>query len=775
MIIALLGGLARQQADQMGRLVMGIYDHSFVGMLYVSQTEAEFLRLIAGHDTDGAIPTAATREAIDHMLDRLDVAMERAGSAHTRAVGAQVREILAGLPDTPAADRPERVALADRAIARLVRSYSSDGLEGRDNADELASHNSHLVMIVVGTSLTLAVGLGLLLGRNLSPPLEDLVRSIGRLAEGDLGHQLAPRLSLRRDEIGAVARATSFFREAMLKNIAAGEERARLEEGNEAVRLDAERSEAAMAAKADFLATMSHEIRTPMNGVSTVADLLADTDLSTDQLKMVDIIRQSSKWLIRVINDILDLSKLEANQLQIERVPFMLDEVLDGACQVLAAKAREKGLVLTLEGRDLLGVCRIGDPLRLRQIVLNLLGNAVKFTAAGSVTLTVQADPGGIVLSVIDTGIGIPEDKIDSLFQPYNQVRSDIARSYGGTGLGLSITKNLVGLMGGSLEVTSEVGRGSRFAVNLNLPCDSSSLCKASNRSVASRVRWQKPDLAAAAAQGAVVLCAEDNAINREVLGRVLDRLGFSYEMVGDGYAALALLDPRRHCVILTDAQMPGLDGWQLTQAVRRREADQHMGRLPIMMLTADGLIESDSRALAVGIDTVLTKPLNVDVLEAALLGAVPALAELRVVVGVPPSDPPDEMPGSKGLGTQMSPTAIDLEVLVQLVGDDPDTLCAMLNDFQAGVIAQYDQIRAALAQNDRTVLARIAHSIKGAARYAGATNLSQICDVLEQRANQTATFEDMAEVLVTLNMAVAQLPAEVAAALAWRTAAANL
>ena len=265
-----------------------------------------------------------------------------------------------------------------------------------------------------------------------------------------------------------------------------------------------------------------------MNGVATIADLLADTELRPDQLKMVSIIRQSAKWLIRVINDILDFSKLEANELHIEHVPFLLDEVLERSASFLEPRPGKKGVALNVEGKDLPDVCRIGDPLRIRQILLNLLGNAVKFTAEGSVTLAVQVNPRRVVFSVIDTGIGIPADKIGSLFQPYRQVRSDTARSYGGTGLGLSITKNLVSLMGGRLEVESEAGRGSRFTVSLDLPSDVSSLCKPSSRDAASTIRWQKPDLATAAAQAAVILCAEDNAINRDVLARVLDRFGFN-------------------------------------------------------------------------------------------------------------------------------------------------------------------------------------------------------------------------------------------------------
>lgn len=777
MIIALLGGLARLQADQMRLLAKDIYDHALIGILYTGHAEEQFLRLAADLDPGATLSSPAKRAALQSVLDQLDVAIERANSNHTRAAGNQVRAMLAGLPDLPSTELADHIARAERAIAALVTNFSADGLEARDVADEVGSHSGELVLAGLSLSVALALALGLLLARNLSVPLTELVRSIGLLTEGNLGHELSPTLSMRRDEIGAVARATAFFRATMQKTIADGEERVRQGERNQALRLDAERSAAAAAAKSDFLATMSHEIRTPMNGVATVADLLAETKLSADQLRMVNIIRQSSLWLIRVINDILDFSKLEAQQLHIERVPFMLDEVIDGCCEVLAHRAQTKGFPLRAEGKDLPGICRIGDPLRVRQILLNLLGNAVKFTAEGSVTLALRAEPNEVSFSIIDTGIGIPADKIDSLFQPYNQIRSDTARSYGGTGLGLTITKNLVDLMGGRLEVTSELGRGSRFTVTLSLPSDLSSLCKPSNRAVASHARWQKPDFDVAAAEGAVVLCAEDNAINREVLARVLDRLGFNHEMAEDGAAALALLDRRRHGVILTDAQMPGLDGWQFAEMVRRQEAEQGLRGLPIMMLTANALSESDARTAAVGIGAVLTKPLDVGRLEATLLGAVPSLGVLRVPCrdGTPDDSGGPQEGAVAGGGMTDGDTAyaeesgaeINLDVLVQLVGDDPEILDSMLGNFHAGVIAQHQEIRAAVASGDSAVVARHAHSIKGAARYAGATGIAQICDVLEQRAKQGTAVEAMADDLTRLEAAMDRLPAEIAAALA--------
>ena len=755
-IVALLGGLAHQQAQRMGQLVLGIYDHAFVGMAYVDQAQEQFLRLAAGPAT-GATPDAmAGRPDMQNVLDRLDVALERAGSDSTRAKGVEVRAILAALPEAPAAARADQMAQAGQAIDRLVRKYASDGLAARDDAEELATRSGYLLMVEITFAVCLALGVGLLLGRNLSPPLQEIVRAVGFLTHGDLGHHLPPRLVQRGDEIGAVARATATFREVMEQNIAATEERAMLRAKADADNLQTIRGEAEMAAKSAFLATMSHEIRTPMNGVSTIADLLADTELNADQLKMVNIIRQSAKWLVRVINDILNFSKLEANELQIEKVPFLLDEIIDGVYELLVAKTREKDVALKLEGKDLPGICRIGDPLRIRQILLNLLGNAVKFTAQGSVTLAVQADPHTVVFSVIDTGIGIPADKIGSLFQPYHQVRSDIARSYGGTGLGLSITRNLVRLMDGSLDVKSEAGRGSCFTVTLGLPSDVSTLCKTTSRAVASAARWQKPDPAAAAAQAAIILCAEDNAINRAVLARVLDRGGFSYEMAEDGDAALAALDRRRHGLILTDAQMPNLDGWQLAQTIRQLEATYELPRLPIIMVTANALAESKNRAFANGVDDVLTKPLQVDELEAALLSALPVLGRLRAAAAAIPSVAPLPPPDGE----------IDLGVLIGLVGDEPDDLRALLNDFQTSVAGQFNEILKAAESNDAATLVRQAHSMKGAARYAGATSLARICDALERRAKDNVPFTEIARDIAALKVAITQLPAQIDAAL---------
>jgi len=241
---------------------------------------------------------------------------------------------------------------------------------------------------------------------------------------------------------------------------------------------------------------------------------------------MIKIIQQSAESLILVINDILDFSKLESSQLKVERIGFSLDDVLDGVMQLLTPKAAEKGLALNLSRRGT-DPGRVGDPLRLRQVLLNLVGNAIKFTAAGSISLDVNANATdeAVLFRVIDTGMGIPSDKIDKLFMPYEQVDITTARFHGGTGLGLSISKALMGLMGGDIGVESTLGSGSCFTVRLPLMRDRRKTPRTgSGLALAETKFWQPANRAAAEASGAVIPCAEDNVTNRIVLARVLDR-----------------------------------------------------------------------------------------------------------------------------------------------------------------------------------------------------------------------------------------------------------
>ncbi len=372
-------------------------------------------------------------------------------------------------------------------------------------------------------------------------------------------------------------------------------------------------------AKSEFLAIMSHEIRTPMNAIIGFSDLLHQTELSMQQEDYVDIILRSGKDLLDLINNILDFSKLESNTMELERTTFRLEEAIHDAIDMVLFKAKEKGISLELRNNPDMDAIFWGDPLRMRQILLNLLTNAVKFTHEGSViveVLTIEmAEPWyTFEFKVIDTGIGIPEDHRGELFSAFRQVDSSTTREFGGTGLGLSIVQRLVNKMGGRVSLESKVDQGSTFSVVLRFERDI--------RGEAVVVTSRKEDLlfdSFAEEHPLDLLVVEDDLVNTRLICEILNQLGYKVEAVTDGYKALSVLTENRHNVVIMDMQMGRMDGLETTRRIRSGECGETVQGIPIIALTALALKEEKDRIFEVGVDYYLSKPLQLGSLKQVL------------------------------------------------------------------------------------------------------------------------------------------------------------
>ncbi len=378
------------------------------------------------------------------------------------------------------------------------------------------------------------------------------------------------------------------------------------------------RADAANQAKSDFLANMSHEIRTPLNAVIGLTHLALDTSLTKRQRGYLLRVQGSAKHLMGLINDILDFSKIEAGKMSLERVEFQLREVLQECFDLLEAKAHEKGLVIRHSLASDVPDCLIGDPLRLLQVLLNLMNNAIKFTEQGSVTLKIQVQDIALhqvrlLFEVLDTGIGMDQETIGRLFQSFSQADTSTTRKYGGTGLGLAISQSFIEMMGGEIQVDSTPGQGSRFYFSLQL------------------TRGQKPEPSfqsslelPKAFLPAKILVADDNEINRQVAQELLEKVGLEVKLAEDGLEVLAELDNESFDLIFIDIQMPRLDGLETTARIRQ---NPHWKNLPIVAMTAHALASDRERCLQAGMQDHISKPIEPAVLYRLLARFLPAAA----------------------------------------------------------------------------------------------------------------------------------------------------
>jgi signal transduction histidine kinase/HPt (histidine-containing phosphotransfer) domain-containing protein len=457
-------------------------------------------------------------------------------------------------------------------------------------------------------------------------------------------------------------------------------------------------------AKTEFLANVSHEIRTPLNTVLGNAELLADTSLAPEQARHVESLQRAGDHLLALVDDVLDLSRIEAGGLPLEESLFDLARLVDSAIDFLRPAAERKGIELRVDWSPSLARLFVADARRLRQILVNLLTNGVKFTKAGFVRVDVIPDParstpGALRITVEDTGSGIPSDRIDAIFGSFVQGDASIARKYGGAGLGLHIVKRLVDLMGGQLSVESTLGVGSRFHVDLIIePADEAGAQRLSPASSVPPPPGPSADLA-----GLRVLMVDDSEESRSLVAAYLAPTGATLALADDARTALEMLARETFDIVLMDLHLPEMDGFAATRALRRSEESRDVRPVPVVALSADVLPDTVTQALAAGFTEHLAKPIR----------KADLLAQLRRYDGSPATHP------ARGSGAQRSPTAV-----------------ALLPKFLSHRERDITLIREALDHGDFEPISRIGHNMRGNGVSYGFPELSAIGQTLEAAAD---------------------------------------
>ena len=532
------------------------------------------------------------------------------GVDYIAAFDRQRQLVAADGPVPPAVAAGRQAAAADHTF-HFSGAIAADG----DAVGHIAFGLSKTLIADARRSLLLgALGVGLIIvlvfsvlfawiSYRLTAPLIALSQATRKMQDGDYGIELTYRGS---DEIGAL---TDDFRQLAAR---IREQIAKVTASENLQRHYRQSAEQASQAKSEFLAKMSHEIRTPLHGVLGMLELLQGNHLPPQQGEHLQLAARSARHLLQVVDEILDFSKIEAGKMELEAAPFDFGELVGDVVALFSPGAAAKGLVMTLT-RENIPAALIGDPARLRQVLSNLVSNAVKFTEAGHIRLHCAWQPDPQVLHVVleDSGIGIPADRLQTIFDPFMQSDNSVARTYGGTGLGLSISARIVRLMGGEIELESSLGRGSRFRFSLPLQA-ATALPATTEPAPATATNSVRAD-------GAAVLVVEDTPVNQTIIRIGLERMGYRVDTVGNGAEAIRKVEQGDYAVVLMDCHMPGMDGYAATTAIRDFEVRTGRRHLPIIAVTASVTGDEQARCRAAGMDDYLSKPFSIQELDAML------------------------------------------------------------------------------------------------------------------------------------------------------------